>query len=172
MNEMAEIGLYLALFMTIMVILIGVNLYRYTKERRFKNKASYMLRMIDTSLDYYANCQIFYSNRSTGGENEIIKFISKEDTKKLKKYNAISKYFKDGIIFMLFSVFWMVILFHIACSDILFSSEIHLIFCLLLADILLCYFNFVHKNSFCNDILANEVSKFIFDRLKIKSSTK
>lgn len=51
MNEMAEIGLYLALFMTIMVILIGVNLYRYTKERRFKNKASYMLRMIDTSLD-------------------------------------------------------------------------------------------------------------------------
>ena len=58
MNEMAEIGLYLALFMTIMVILIGVNLYRYTKERRFKNKASYMLRMIDTSLDYYANCHI------------------------------------------------------------------------------------------------------------------
>lgn len=47
MNEMAEIGLYLALFMTIMVILIGVNLYRYTKERRFKNKASYMLRMIE-----------------------------------------------------------------------------------------------------------------------------
>ena len=44
--------------MTIMVILIGVNLYRYTKERRFKNKASYMLRMIDTSLDYYANCHI------------------------------------------------------------------------------------------------------------------
>lgn len=234
MNEMAEIGLYLALFMTIMVILIGVNLYRYTKERRFKNKASYMLRMIDTSLDYYANChivdgiktypeslndireelvkhsfnfysefciqkdfmlvyvptkinnkiaqytlaiintncQIFYSNRSTGGENEIIKFISKENTKKLKKYNAISKYFKDGTIFMIFSVFWIVILFHIACSDILFSNEIHLIFCLLLADILLCYFNFVHKNSFCNDILANEVSKFIFDRLKIKSSTK
>lgn len=234
MNEMAEIGLYLALFMTIMVILIGVNLYRYTKERRFKNKASYMLRMIDTSLDYYANChiidgiktypeslndireelvkhnfkfysefcvqkdfmlvyvptkinnktvqytlamvntdcQIFYSNRSTGGENEIIKFISKENTNKLKKYNAISKYFKDGTIFMIFSVFWIVILFHIACSDILFSNEIHLIFCLLLADILLCYFNFVHKNSFCNDILANEVSKFIFDRLKIKSSTK
>lgn len=234
MNEMAEIGLYLALFMTIMVILIGVNLYRYTKERRFKNKASYMLRMIDTSLDYYANChiidgiktypeslndireelvkhnfkfysefcvqkdfmlvyvptkinnkivqytlamvntdcQIFYSNRSTGGENEIIKFISKENTKKLKKYNAISKYFKDATIFMIFSVFWIVILFHIACSDILFSNEIHLIFCLLLADISLCYFNFVHKNSFCNDILANEVSKFIFDQLKIKSSTK
>lgn len=167
MNEMAEIGLYLALFMTIMVILIGVNLYRYTKERRFKNKASYMLRMIDTSLDYYANChiidgiktypeslndireelvkhnfkfysefcvqkdfmlvyvptkinnkivqytlamvntdcQIFYSNRSTGGENEIIKFISKENTKKLKKYNAISKYFKDGTIFMIFLYF-------------------------------------------------------------------
>ena len=102
----------------------------------------------------------------------IIKICKKENTKKLKKYNAISKYFKDGTIFMIFSVFWIVILFHIICSDILFSNEIHLIFCLLLADILLCYFNFVHKNSFCNDILANEVSKFIFDRLKIKSSTK
>ena len=234
MNEVTEIGLYFNLLITIMVILTGINLYKYTKECKFKNKASYMLRLIDTSLDYYANyhivdgiktypeslndireelvkhnfkfysefcvqkdfmlvyvptkinnkiaqstlaivntnCQIFYSNRSTGGENEIIKFISKENTKKLKKYNAISKYFKDGTIFMIFSVFWIVILFHIACSDILFSNEIHLIFCLLLADILLCYFNFVHKNSFCNDILANEVSKFIFDRLKIKSSTK
>ena len=234
MNEVTEIGWYFNLLITIMFILTGINLYKYTKECKFKNKASYMLRLIDTSLDYYANyhivdgiktypeslndireelvkhsfnfysefciqkdfmlvyvptkinnkiaqytlaivntnCQIFYSNRSTGGENEIIKFISKENTKKLKKYNAISKYFKDGTIFMIFSVFWIVILFHIICSDILFSNEIHLIFCLLLADILLCYFNFVHKNSFCNDILANEVSKFIFDRLKIKSSTK
>ena len=225
MNEVTEIGLYFNLLITIMVILTGINLYKYTKECKFKNKASYMLRLIDTSLDYYANyhivdgiktypeslndireelvkhnfkfysefcvqkdfmlvyvptkinnkiaqytlaivntnCQIFYSNRSTGGENEIIKFISKENTKKLKKYNAISKYFKDGTIFMIFSVFWIVILFHIACSDILFSNEIHLIFCLLLADILLCYFNFVHKNSFCNDILANEVSLFLID---------
>lgn len=38
MNEMAEIGLYLALFMTIMVILIGVNLYRYTKNVGLKIK--------------------------------------------------------------------------------------------------------------------------------------
>lgn len=234
MNEMAEIELYFTLLMTTMVILIGINLYKYTKECMFKNKASYMLRMIDTSLDYYANChiidgvktypeslneireelvkhgfkfysefcvqkdfmlvyvptkinnkivqytlamvntncQIFYSNRSTGGENEIIKFISKEDIKILKKYNAISKHLKNGTVFMLFAVFWIVILFHIACSSILFSNEIHLINCLLLVNLLLCYFNFVHKNSFCNDIFANKVSKFIFNRLKIKSSTK
>ena len=38
MNEMAEIGLYLALFMTIMVILIGVNLYDglYNEVRHLK----------------------------------------------------------------------------------------------------------------------------------------
>ena len=235
MNEMAEIELYLTLLMTTMVILIGINLYKYTKECMFKNKASYMLRMIDTSLDYYTNChiidgvktypeslneireelvkhgfkfysefcvqkdfmlvyvpikinnkivqytlamvntncQIFYSNRSTGGENEIIKFISKEDIKILKKYNAISKHLKNGTVFMLFVVFLMVILFRIACSNIiLFSNEIHLINCLLLVNLLLCYFNFVHKNSFCNNIFANKVSKFIFDRLKIKSFTK
>ena len=155
MNEVTEIGLYFNLLITIMVILIGINFYKYTKERRFKNKASYMLRLIDTSLDYYANyhivdgiktypeslndiqeelvkhsfkfysefcvqkdfmlvyvpikinnkivqytlaivntnCQIFYSNRSVGGENEIIKFISKEDNNNLKRYDAISRYF-------------------------------------------------------------------------------
>lgn len=215
MNEMAEIGLYLALFMTIMVILIGVNLYRYTKERRFKNKASYMLRMIDTSLDYYANChivdgiktypeslndireelvkhsfnfysefciqkdfmlvyvptkinnkiaqytlaiintncQIFYSNRSTGGENEIIKFISKEDNNNLKRYDAISKYFINRRIFLFFYMLFIAIFFFMIYSNVLISNEIYLIACLLLVNLLLSFFYFVYKDLFCNEIL-------------------
>ena len=210
MNEMAEIGLYLALFMTIMVILIGVNLYRYTKERRFKNKASYMLRMIDTSLDYYANChivdgiktypeslndireelvkhsfnfysefciqkdfmlvyvptkinnkiaqytlaiintncQIFYSNRSTGGENEIIKFISKEDNNNLKRYDAISKYFINRRIFLFFYMLFIAIFFFMIYSNVLISNEIYLIACLLLVNLLLSFFYFVYKDLF------------------------
>lgn len=235
MNEMAEIGLYLALFMTIMVILIGVNLYRYTKERRFKNKASYMLRMIDTSLDYYANChivdgiktypeslndireelvkhsfnfysefciqkdfmlvyvptkinnkiaqytlaiintncQIFYSNRSTGGENEIIKFISKEDNNNLKRYDAISKYFINRRIFLFFYMLFIAIFFFMIYSNVLISNEIYLIACLLLVNLLLSFFYFVYKNLFCNEILANEVSLFIsFNQIKTKASTK
>lgn len=235
MNEMAEIGLYLALFMTIMVILIGVNLYRYTKERRFKNKASYMLRMIDTSLDYYANChivdgiktypeslndireelvkhsfnfysefciqkdfmlvyvptkinnkiaqytlaiintncQIFYSNRSTGGENEIIKFISKEDNNNLKRYDAISKYFINRRIFLFFYMLFIAIFFFMIYSNVLISNEIYLIACLLLVNLLLSFFYFVYKDLFCNEILANEVSLFIsFNQIKIKASTK
>ena len=235
MNEMAEIGLYLALFMTIMVILIGVNLYRYTKERRFKNKASYMLRMIDTSLDYYANChivdgiktypeslndireelvkhsfnfysefciqkdfmlvyvptkinnkiaqytlaiintncQIFYSNRSTGGENEIIKFISKEDNNNLKRYDAISKYFINRRIFLFFYMLFIAIFFFMIYSNVLISNEIYLIACLLLVNLLLSFFYFVYKDLFCNEILANEVSLFIsFNQIKTKTSTK
>lgn len=235
MNEMAEIGLYLALFMTIMVILIGVNLYRYTKERRFKNKASYMLRMIDTSLDYYANChivdgiktypeslndireelvkhsfnfysefciqkdfmlvyvptkinnkiaqytlaiintncQIFYSNRSTGGENEIIKFISKEDNNNLKRYDAISKYFINRRIFLFFYMLFIAIFFFMIYSNVLISNEIYLIACLLLVNLLLSFFYFVYKDLFCNEILANEVSIFIsFNQIKTKASTK
>ena len=235
MNEMAEIGLYLALFMTIMVILIGVNLYRYTKERRFKNKASYMLRMIDTSLDYYANChivdgiktypeslndireelvkhsfnfysefciqkdfmlvyvptkinnkiaqytlaiintncQIFYSNRSTGGENEIIKFISKEDNNNLKRYDAISKYFINRRIFLFFYMLFIAIFFFMIYSNVLISNEIYLIACLLLVNLLLSFLNFVYKDLFCNEILANEVSLFIsFEQIEIKASTK
>ena len=235
MNEMAEIGLYLALFMTIMVILIGVNLYRYTKERRFKNKASYMLRMIDTSLDYYANChivdgiktypeslndireelvkhsfnfysefciqkdfmlvyvptkinnkiaqytlaiintncQIFYSNRSTGGENEIIKFISKEDNNNLKRYDAISKYFINRRIFLFFYMLFIAIFFFMIYSNVLISNEIYLIACLLLVNLLLSFFYFVYKDLFCNEILANEVSLFIsFNQIKTKASTK
>lgn len=235
MNEMAEIGLYLALFMTIMVILIGVNLYRYTKERRFKNKASYMLRMIDTSLDYYANChivdgiktypeslndireelvkhsfnfysefciqkdfmlvyvptkinnkiaqytlaiintncQIFYSNRSTGGENEIIKFISKEDNNNLKRYDAISKYFINRKIFLFFYMLFIAIFFFMIYSNVLISNEIYLIACLLLVNLLLSFFYFVYKDLFCNEILANEVSLFIsFNQIKTKASTK
>ena len=216
MNEMAEIGLYLAFFMTIMVILIGVNLYRYTKERRFKNKASYMLRMIDTSLDYYANChivdgiktypeslndireelvkhsfnfysefciqkdfmlvyvptkinnkiaqytlaiintncQIFYSNRSTGGENEIIKFISKEDNNNLKRYDAISRYFINRRIFLFFYMLFIAIFFFMIYSNVLISNEIYLIACLLLVNLLLSFFYFVYKDLFCNEILA------------------
>lgn len=232
---MAEIGLYLALFMTIMVILIGVNLYRYTKERRFKNKASYMLRMIDTSLDYYANChivdgiktypeslndireelvkhsfnfysefciqkdfmlvyvptkinnkiaqytlaiintncQIFYSNRSTGGENEIIKFISKEDNNNLKRYDAISKYFINRRIFLFFYMLFIAIFFFMIYSNVLISNEIYLIACLLLVNLLLSFFYFVYKDLFCNEILANEVSLFIsFNQIKTKASTK
>lgn len=235
MNEMAEIGLYLALFMTIMVILIGVNLYRYTKERRFKNKASYMFRMIDTSLDYYANChivdgiktypeslndireelvkhsfnfysefciqkdfmlvyvptkinnkiaqytlaiintncQIFYSNRSTGGENEIIKFISKEDNNNLKRYDAISKYFINRRIFLFFYMLFIAIFFFMIYSNVLISNEIYLIACLLLVNLLLSFFYFVYKDLFCNEILANEVSLFIsFNQIKTKASTK
>lgn len=235
MNEMAEIGLYLALFMTIMVILIGVNLYRYTKERRFKNKASYMHRMIDTSLDYYANChivdgiktypeslndireelvkhsfnfysefciqkdfmlvyvptkinnkiaqytlaiintncQIFYSNRSTGGENEIIKFISKEDNNNLKRYDAISKYFINRRIFLFFYMLFIAIFFFMIYSNVLISNEIYLIACLLLVNLLLSFFYFVYKDLFCNEILANEVSLFIsFNQIKTKASTK
>lgn len=235
MNEMAEIGLYLALFMTIMVILIGVNLYRYTKERRFKNKASYMLRMIDTSLDYYANChivdgiktypeslndireelvkhsfnfysefciqkdfmlvyvptkinnkiaqytlaiintncQIFYSNRSTGGENEIIKFISKEDNNNLKRYDAISKYFINRRIFLFFYMLFIAIFFFMIYSNVLVSNEIYLISCLLFVNLLLGFFNFVYKDLFCNEILANEVGLFIsFNKIKTKTSTK
>lgn len=235
MNEMAEIGLYLALFMTIMVILIGVNLYRYTKERRFKNKASYMLRMIDTSLDYYANChivdgiktypeslndireelvkhsfnfysefciqkdfmlvyvptkinnkiaqytlaiintncQIFYSNRSTGGENEIIKFISKEDNNNLKRYDAISKYFINRRIFLFFYMLFIAIFFFMIYSNVLISNEIYLIACLLLVNLLLSFFYFVYKDLFCNEILANKVSLFIsFNQIKTKASTK
>lgn len=235
MNEMAEIGLYLALFMTIMVILIGVNLYRYTKERRFKNKASYMLRMIDTSLDYYANChivdgiktypeslndireelvkhsfnfysefciqkdfmlvyvptkinnkiaqytlaiintncQIFYSNRSTGGENEIIKFISKEDNNNLKRYDAISKYFINRRIFLFFYMLFIAIFFFMIYSNVLIGNEIYLIACLLLVNLLLSFFYFVYKDLFCNEILANEVSLFIsFNQIKTKASTK
>lgn len=235
MNEMAEIGLYLALFMTIMVILIGVNLYRYTKERRFKNKASYMLRMIDTSLDYYANChivdgiktypeslndireelvkhsfnfysefciqkdfmlvyvptkinnkiaqytlaiintncQIFYSNRSTGGENEIIKFISKEDNNNLKRYDAISKCFINRRIFLFFYMLFIAIFFFMIYSNVLISNEIYLIACLLLVNLLLSFFYFVYKDLFCNEILANEVSLFIsFNQIKTKASTK
>ncbi len=235
MNEMAEIGLYLALFMTIMVILIGVNLYRYTKERRFKNKASYMLRMIDTSLDYYANChiidgiktypeslndireelvkhsfnfysefciqkdfmlvyvptkinnkiaqytlaivntncQIFYSNRSTGGENEIIKFISKEDNNNLKRYDAISRYFINRRIFLFFYMLFIAIFFFMIYSNVLISNEIYLIACLLLVNLLLSFFYFVYKDLFCNEILANEVSLFIsFNQIKTKASTK
>ena len=235
MNEMAEIGLYLALFMTIMVILIGVNLYRYTKERRFKNKASYMLRMIDTSLDYYANChivdgiktypeslndireelvkhsfnfysefciqkdfmlvyvptkinnkiaqytlaiintncQIFYSNRSTGGENEIIKFISKEDNNNLKRYDAISKYFINRRIFLFFYMLFIAIFFFMIYSNVLISNEIYLIACLLLVNLLLSFFYFVYKDLFCNEILANEVSLFIsFNQIKTKASPK
>lgn len=235
MNEMAEIGLYLALFMTIMVILIGVNLYRYTKERRFKNKASYMLRMIDTSLDYYANChivdgiktypeslndireelvkhsfnfysefciqkdfmlvyvptkinnkiaqytlaiintncQIFYSNRSTGGENEIIKFISKEDNNNLKRYDAISKYFINRRSFLFFYMLFIAIFFFMIYSNVLISNEIYLIACLLLVNLLLSFFYFVYKDLFCNEILANEVSLFIsFNQIKTKASTK
>ena len=235
MNEMAEIGLYLALFMTIMVILIGVNLYRYTKERRFKNKASYMLRMIDTSLDYYANChivdgiktypeslndireelvkhsfnfysefciqkdfmlvyvptkinnkiaqytlaiintncQIFYSNRSTGGENEIIKFISKEDNNNLKRYDAISKYFINRRIFLFFYMLFIAIFFFMIYSNVLIRNEIYLIACLLLVNLLLSFFYFVYKDLFCNEILANEVSLFIsFNQIKTKASTK
>lgn len=235
MNEMAEIGLYLALFMTIMVILIGVNLYRYTKERRFKNKASYMLRMIDTLLDYYANChivdgiktypeslndireelvkhsfnfysefciqkdfmlvyvptkinnkiaqytlaiintncQIFYSNRSTGGENEIIKFISKEDNNNLKRYDAISKYFINRRIFLFFYMLFIAIFFFMIYSNVLISNEIYLIACLLLVNLLLSFFYFVYKDLFCNEILANEVSLFIsFNQIKTKASTK
>lgn len=210
MNEMAEIGLYLALFMTIMVILIGVNLYRYTKERRFKNKASYMLRMIDTSLDYYANChiidgiktypeslndireelvkhnfkfysefcvqkdfmlvyvptkinnkivqytlamvntdcQIFYSNRSTGGENEIIKFISKEDNNNLKRYDAISRYFINRRIFLFFYMLFIAIFFFMIYNNVLISNEIYLIACLLLVNLLLSFFYFVYKDLF------------------------
>jgi len=210
MNEMAEIGLYLALFMTIMVILIGVNLYRYTKERRFKNKASYMLRMIDTSLDYYANChivdgiktypeslndireelvkhsfnfysefciqkdfmlvyvptkinnkiaqytlaiintncQIFYSNRSTGGENEIIKFISKEDNNNLKRYDAISKYFINRRIFLFFYMLFIAIFFFMIYSNVLISNEIYLIACLLLVNLLLSFFTLCIKTFF------------------------
>ena len=235
MNEMAEIGLYLAFFMTIMVILIGVNLYRYTKERRFKNKASYMLRMIDTSLDYYANChivdgiktypeslndireelvkhsfnfysefciqkdfmlvyvptkinnkiaqytlaiintncQIFYSNRSTGGENEIIKFISKEDNNNLKRYDAISRYFINRRIFLFFYMLFIAIFFFMIYSNVLISNEIYLIACLLLVNLLLSFFYFVYKDLFCNEILANEVSLFIsFNQIKTKASTK
>lgn len=235
MNEMAEIELYLALFMTIMVILIGVNLYRCTKERRFKNKASYMLRMIDTSLDYYANChiidgiktypeslndireelvkhsfnfysefciqkdfmlvyvptkinnkiaqytlaiintncQIFYSNRSTGGENEIIKFISKEDNNNLKRYDAISKYFINRRIFLFFYMLFIAIFFFMIYSNVLISNEIYLIACLLLVNLLLSFFYFVYKDLFCNEILANEVSLFIsFNQIKTKASTK
>ena len=235
MNEMAEIGLYLALFMTIMVILIGVNLYRYTKERRFKNKASYMLRMIDTSLDYYANChivdgiktypeslndireelvkhsfnfysefciqkdfmlvyvppkinnkiaqytlaiintncQIFYSNRSTGGENEIIKFISKEDNNNLKRYDAISKYFINRRIFLFFYMLFIAIFFFMIYSNVLISNEIYFIACLLLVNLLLSFFYFVYNDLFCNEILANEVSLFIsFNQNKTKASTK
>ena len=37
MNEVTEIGLYFNLLITIMGILTGINLYKYTKERRFKN---------------------------------------------------------------------------------------------------------------------------------------
>lgn len=235
MNEMAEIGLYLALFMTIMVILIGVNLYRYTKECKFKNKASYMLRLIDTSLDYYANChivdgiktypeslndireelvkhsfnfysefciqkdfmlvyvptkinnkiaqytlaivntncQIFYSNRSTGGENEIIKFISKEDNNNLKRYDAISKYFINRRIFLFFYMLFIAIFFFMIYSNVLISNEIYLIACLLLVNLLLSFFYFVYKDLFCNEILANEVSLFIsFNQIKTKASTK
>lgn len=235
MNEMAEIELYLALFMTIMVILIGVNLYRCTKERRFKNKASYMLRLIDTSLDYYANyhivdgiktypeslndiqeelvkhsfkfysefciqkdfmlvyvptkinnkiaqytlaiintnCQIFYSNRSTGGENEIIKFISKEDNNNLKRYDAISKYFINRRIFLFFYMLFIAIFFFMIYSNVLISNEIYLIACLLLVNLLLSFFYFVYKDLFCNEILANEVSLFIsFNQIKTKASTK
>lgn len=235
MNEMAEIGLYLALFMTIMVILIGVNLYRYTKERRFKNKASYMLRMIDTSLDYYANChivdgiktypeslndireelvkhsfnfysefciqkdfmlvyvptkinnkiaqytlaiintncQIFYSNRSTGGENEIIKFISKEDNNNLKRYDAISKYFINRRIFLFFYMLFIAIFFFMIYSNVLISNEIYLIACLLLVNLLLSFFYFVYKDLFCNEILANEVNLFSsFEQIETKASTK
>jgi magnesium-transporting ATPase (P-type) len=205
------------------------------KERRFKNKASYMLRMIDTSLDYYANChivdgiktypeslndireelvkhsfnfysefciqkdfmlvyvptkinnkiaqytlaiintncQIFYSNRSTGGENEIIKFISKEDNNNLKRYDAISKYFINRRIFLFFYMLFIAIFFFMIYSNVLISNEIYLIACLLLVNLLLSFFYFVYKDLFCNEILANEVSLFIsFNQIKTKASTK
>lgn len=236
MNEVTEIGLYFNLLITIMVILTGINLYKYTKECKFKNKASYMLRLIDTSLDYYANChiadgiktypeslndireelvkhsfkfysefclqkdfmlvyvptkinnkivqytlaivntncQIFYSNRSTGGENEIIKFISKEDNNNLKRYDAISRYFVNRRIFMFFYMLLAAISFlMIYNSNVLFNNEIYLITCLLFVNLLLGFLNFVYKDLFCNEILANEVSQFIsFNQIKIKASTK
>lgn len=235
MNEVTEIGLYFNLLITIMVILTGINLYKYTKECKFKNKASYMLRLIDTSLDYYANyhivdgiktypeslndireelvkhsfnfysefcvqkdfmlvyvptkinnkivqytlamvntdCQIFYSNRSTGGENEIIKFISKEDNNNLKRYDAISRYFINRRIFLFFYMLFIAIFFFMIYSNVLISNEIYLIACLLLVNLLLSFFYFVYKDLFCNEILANEVSLFIsFNQIKTKASTK
>lgn len=235
MNEVTEIGWYFNLLITIMVILTGINLYKYTKECKFKNKASYMLRLIDTSLDYYANyhivdgiktypeslndiqeelvkhsfnfysefciqkdfmlvyvptkinnkiaqytlaiintnCQIFYSNRSTGGENEIIKFISKEDNNNLKRYDAISKYFINRRIFLFFYMLFIAIFFFMIYSNVLISNEIYLIACLLLVNLLLSFFYFVYKDLFCNEILANEVSLFIsFNQIKTKASTK
>lgn len=235
MNEVTEIGWYFNLLITIMVILTGINLYKYTKECKFKNKASYMLRLIDTSLDYYANyhivdgiktypeslndiqeelvkhsfkfysefcvqkdfmlvyvpikinnkivqytlaivntnCQIFYSNRSVGGENEIIKFISKEDNNNLKRYDAISKYFINRRIFLFFYMLFIAIFFFMIYSNVLISNEIYLIACLLLVNLLLSFFYFVYKDLFCNEILANEVSLFIsFNQIKTKASTK
>lgn len=235
MNEVTEIGWYFNLLITIMVILTGINLYKYTKECKFKNKASYMLRLIDNSLDYYANyhivdgiktypeslndireelvkhsfnfysefciqkdfmlvyvptkinnkiaqytlaiintnCQIFYSNRSTGGENEIIKFISKEDNNNLKRYDAISKYFINRRIFLFFYMLFIAIFFFMIYSNVLISNEIYLIACLLLVNLLLSFFYFVYKDLFCNEILANEVSLFIsFNQIKTKASTK
>ena len=235
MNEVTEIGWYFNLLITIMFILTGINLYKYTKECKFKNKASYMLRLIDTSLDYYANyhivdgiktypeslndireelvkhnfkfysefcvqkdfmlvyvptkinnkivqytlamvntdCQIFYSNRSTGGENEIIKFISKEDNNNLKRYDAISRYFINRRIFLFFCMLFTAILLLMIYSNVLVSNEIYLIVCLLLVNLLLSFLNFVYKDLFCNEILANEVSLFIsFEQIEIKASTK
>lgn len=210
MNEVTEIGLYFNLLITIMVILTGINLYKYTKECKFKNKASYMLRLIDTSLDYYANyhivdgiktypeslndireelvkhsfnfysefciqkdfmlvyvptkinnkiaqytlaiintnCQIFYSNRSTGGENEIIKFISKEDNNNLKRYDAISKYFINRRIFLFFYMLFIAIFFFMIYSNVLISNEIYLIACLLLVNLLLSFFTLCIKTFF------------------------
>lgn len=210
MNEVTEIGWYFNLLITIMVILTGINLYKYTKECKFKNKASYMLRLIDTSLDYYANyhivdgiktypeslndireelvkhsfnfysefciqkdfmlvyvptkinnkiaqytlaiintnCQIFYSNRSTGGENEIIKFISKEDNNNLKRYDAISKYFINRRIFLFFYMLFIAIFFFMIYSNVLISNEIYLIACLLLVNLLLSFFTLCIKTFF------------------------
>lgn len=135
---------------------------------KINNKiAQYTLAIINT------NCQIFYSNRSTGGENEIIKFISKEDNNNLKRYDAISKYFINRRIFLFFYMLFIAIFFFMIYSNVLISNEIYLIACLLLVNLLLSFFYFVYKDLFCNEILANEVSLFIsFNQIKTKASTK
>lgn len=135
---------------------------------KINNKiAQYTLAIVNT------NCQIFYSNRSTGGENEIIKFISKEDNNNLKRYDAISRYFINRRIFLFFCMLFTAILLLMIYSNVLVSNEIYLIVCLLLVNLLLSFLNFVYKDLFCNEILANEVSLFIsFEQIEIKASTK
>lgn len=104
------------------------------------------------------HCEVFYSNRSLGGTNEVLQSLSEMDINYLKKCNIISRYFLLKNIFM---ILYFLFVFLTVLMPFLGLDEVHVynVIYLCAINIILVYLNIKDKTN-----LDNEICKFIYQQ--------